>query len=148
MTASGHLAIPTVEPCPFCDYISGRRAYTVLRRGSLTTMLVTREQRGVSHVLVLPTRHAPTLLDLTRDESAELMQEIVLAARAIDAVEQRPGIALWQNNGVPADQTIPHAHFHVAGTLPQGGTDRGHVEELSVAETDRIAARLRPALGP
>jgi histidine triad (HIT) family protein len=76
------------------------------------------------------------------------MQNVVRAARAIDAADGRPGIAVWQNNGIAADQTIPHVHFHVAGTFPDGGTERGHVKELSVEETDRIADRLRPFLEP
>jgi hypothetical protein len=37
---------------------------------------------------------------------------------------------------------IPHLHFHVAGTLPGGGTEWGSVKERSIAETDDIAARL------
>ena len=59
---------------------------------------------------------------------------------------QPEGLAVWQNNGVAADQTIPHVHFHVAGTLAGGGTERGRVDEISVAETDVIAGRLRLAL--
>jgi histidine triad (HIT) family protein len=74
------------------------------------------------------------------------MVGVVESARAIDASEERPGIAVWQNNGVGADQTIPHVHFHVAGTLPGGGTEWGDVDELSVAQTDQLAARLRPYL--
>jgi hypothetical protein len=34
-------------------------------------------------------------------------------------------------------------HFHVAGTLEEGGTMWGEVPKLSVAETDAIAERLR-----
>ncbi|WP_459974327.1 HIT family protein [Nocardioides pyridinolyticus] len=66
------------------------------------------------------------------------------SARAIDAVEQRPGISVWQNNGVDAHQAIPHLHFHVAGTVDGGGTEWDEVHELSVDETDAIADRLRP----
>ena len=74
------------------------------------------------------------------------MEQVVAAARAIDAAFGRPGIAIWQNNGLAANQTIPHVHFHVAGTLPGGDTDRGQVEELSLAATDGIARLLEPHL--
>jgi histidine triad (HIT) family protein len=37
-------------------------------------------------------------------------------------------------------------HFHVAGTLPGGGTEWGEVPRLSVPETDAIADQLRPYL--
>jgi histidine triad (HIT) family protein len=68
------------------------------------------------------------------------------AARLIDKAYKRPGIAVWQNNGVDADQTISHLHFHVAGTLDEGGTEWGEVEELSVEQTEAIAERLRAEL--
>jgi histidine triad (HIT) family protein len=58
-----------------------------------------------------------------------------------------PGIAVWQNNGVEADQAISHVHFHVASTLPSGGTERGTVPELTVGQTEVIVERLRKAEG-
>lgn len=148
MTSNGNLEVPKTPACAFCDYLSGARPYTVLDRDGISAILVTREQRGVSHLLVVPIRHVETILSLHDDESASVMQNVVRAARAIDAADGRPGIAVWQNNGIAADQTIPHVHFHVAGTFPGGGTERGHVEELSVEETDRIAERLRTVLKP
>jgi histidine triad (HIT) family protein len=36
------------------------------------------------------------------------------AAMLIDRAHSKPGIAVWQNNGVPAEQAINHVHFHVA----------------------------------
>ena len=49
---------------------------------------------------------------------------------------------MWQNNGIPAHQTVPHLHVHVAGTLVGGGTHWGDVERLSTAATDQIAEKL------
>lgn len=75
------------------------------------------------------------------------MRDVVDVAKAIEATEHPDCLAIWQNNGVPADQTIAHLHFHVAGTLPSGGTERDEVDEVSLAETDEIGHRLRLALG-
>lgn len=141
-----HIVVPDAYPCAFCDYLAGRRPYTVLRRDSITATLVTREQRGVSHLLILPVRHCATILDLEADESAAVAASVIDAARAIDLAEQRPGIAVWQNNGIPAGQAIPHVHFHVAGTLPEGGTIFGPVPELSIDETNAIGKRVAPFL--
>ena len=129
--------------CPFCAFLRGDKPYTILRRSELVATLVTREQRGMSHLLVVPVRHCPTILDLNDEESAALMREIRHAARIVDAAERRPGIAVWQNNGIAANQAVAHVHFHVAGTLEGGGTSWGEVPKLSVAETDAIARRLR-----
>jgi histidine triad (HIT) family protein len=138
-----NLEIPERDTCAFCDYLSGRRPFTVLWTGPLIATLVTREQRGTPHVLVVTKRHCPTILDVTAEESAALMAGVVDAAKVIDKNFGRPGIAVWQNNGIPAHQDIPHVHFHVAGTRDGGGTEWGEVPELSVTETDYIAEMLR-----
>ncbi len=145
MTTTHSLELPDDRPCAFCAYLDGTRPYTILARDRLTAVLVTREQRGTAHMLVVPVRHAPTLFDLRDEEAAAAMLWLRKAATAINLAERPPGISVWQNNGVPAGQAISHFHFHIAGTLPQGGTDFGEVPELRVEETDGIAARLRAA---
>ncbi|HUS62596.1 MAG TPA: HIT family protein [Acidimicrobiales bacterium] len=141
------LLVPDAD-CSFCAYLSGMRPYTILERSEQTAILVTFEQRGVGHVLVIPIEHRRTILELEPDESASLMITAARAARAIDAAYQPQGIAVWQNNGTPANQTVPHVHIHVAATLPGGGTNWGEVERLSIAETNAIADRLREHLPP
>jgi histidine triad (HIT) family protein len=139
-----NIVLPTGS-CPFCAFLRGEKPYTILWRDEMAATLVTREQRGASHLLVVPARHCATILDLRDEESGALMQAIRRAARVIDATERRPGIAVWQNNGIAANQAVAHVHFHVAGTLADGGTSWGEVPRLTVAQTDAIADRLRAA---
>lgn len=143
MTQSG-IMLPKAQPCAFCAYLDGTRPFTFVSRSVATAVMVTQEQRGTPHLLVIPTTHRETILDLTDIECSELMKEVRQAARAIDAAYQRPGISIWQNNGESASQSIRHVHFHVAGTLESGGTEWGKVHELPLAETERIAQRIRP----
>jgi len=147
MTHRSTIELPNDGACVFCAYIRGDRPYTILCTTSDTATLVTRHQRGQPHVLVVPLRHAPTILDLSDAEAASLGKAVRAAANAIHTAYSSPGISVWQNNGVPAGQKVSHVHFHVAGTLERGGTERGAVEELSVAETDKIAVRLRAGSG-
>lgn len=141
-----HLVLPDTYPCAFCDYLSGARPFTILYREQDAAVLVTREQRGVSHLLVITTRHVPTILELEDEEAHAVIDLARRAARVIDRVDQRPGISVWQNNGVDAHQAIPHLHFHIAGTEEGGGTEWDEVHQLSLEETDAIAERLRPHL--
>ena len=140
------LVLPSTESCSFCAYLSGERPYTILYRDDVVAILVTYEQRGIGHVLVIPVAHRETILDLSPEEQSAVMAATVRAAKAIVAAFDPEGVAVWQNNGVPAHQSVPHVHVHVAGTLPEGGTNWGEVERLPVSETDRIASLLRPHL--
>lgn len=146
MTLESNIDIPDNDGCAFCAYLNGERPYTILSRTLMTATFVTREQRGHPHLLVLPLRHIPTILELTDEEAAAVAVEVRNAAFLIDRAYSKPGIAVWQNNGVPAGQAISHVHFHVAGTLEGGGTEFGAVEEISVADTDEIAYKLRASI--
>lgn len=140
------MELPVHDGCPFCDYLSGSRPYSILWRDPKVAVMVTREQRGLSHLLVLPLDHYSTLMDVPDSSAQDLMVALRDAASAIAQSRDVKGVAVWQNNGLSAQQTIAHLHFHVAGTLPGGGTSFGEVPELSVSETDAIVSKLVPVV--
>lgn len=140
--AESSIELPDDGRCAFCAYLRGERPYTILKRDEMTATLVTREQRGKPHLLVIPVNHRSTLLELSDDEARALIVAVRDAAKMIDKAYERPGIAVWQNNGISANQSISHIHFHVAGTLDEGGTEWGEVEELPLSATDEIALKL------
>jgi histidine triad (HIT) family protein len=105
------LELPPDDPCSFCGYLTGTAPYTILERDEITATLVTFEQRGQGHVLVIPIRHVSTVIDLTPNEKWAVMDAVARAARAIVGAFDPSGIAVWQNNGIPADQTVPHVHM-------------------------------------
>lgn len=140
------LQIPKADSCAFCSYLVGARPYSILWTEPQVAVLVTQEQRGIGHLLVLPTRHVVTLLDLADSEAEDLMLAVRDAAATIDRTYQRPGIAVWQNNGTSAHQAIPHLHFHVAGTLPEGGTNFGAAAEVSLDKALAIGRELAPRI--
>jgi histidine triad (HIT) family protein len=146
MKPKSNIDLPENSTCAFCSYLKGERPYTILSRTEKTATFVTREQRGHPHLLVLPLRHVPSILELTDEEAAAVAVEVRNAAFLIDRAYAKPGIAVWQNNGVPAGQAISHVHFHVAGTLPEGGTEFGEVAEITVEQTDEIAEVLRASM--
>lgn len=137
------IEVPLLASCPFCDYLSGARSFTFVERDDLTAVMVTREQRGLPHLLVTTVAHRETLLDISDAEGVLIMRKLQQAARAIDSAYARPGISVWQSNGVPASQSINHIHFHIAGTNEQGGTNWGTVPELSLDETERISTLIK-----
>ncbi|WP_116948001.1 HIT domain-containing protein [Jiangella endophytica] len=136
------IQVPIDDPCAFCEYLAGRRPYTIIDRDALTAVLVTREQRGRGHVLVVPVDHYETIIDVPTPVAEALMRSVQRWAAAIARAHSAEGLAVWQNNGIPAHQSVPHVHFHLAATLPEGGTHWDGVPTLSIRETDAIAETL------
>lgn len=144
MIVHSSIQLPSNDSCAFCAYFSGERPFSFVYKGNRVSILVTREQRGCPHLLVIPNRHVGTILDVTEEEAGELALAVRDVARAIESEYKPKGITIWQNNGVSSSQSIAHVHFHVAGTLKIGGTEWGDVPELPLEETEKIAEKLRP----
>lgn len=77
------LLLPPSSPCAFCEYLVGERPHTILDRSNLTALLVTYEQRGRGHLLVIPVHHRETILELNRHEQAAVMFDVLRATAAI-----------------------------------------------------------------
>jgi histidine triad (HIT) family protein len=138
------LDLPVADPCPYCEYLAGRRPYTILERDGTTATFVTFEQRGLGHQLVVPIAHRPTIFDLTPDEAVAVTVATRRAAERVRAAYDPEGISVFQNNGRPSHQTVPHLHVHVLGTtLARPSVITGPVDRLPTEATDAIAERLR-----
>jgi histidine triad (HIT) family protein len=138
------IQLPNNDSCAFCAYLSSERPFSFVYKGNMVSILVTREQRGCPHLLVIPNRHVETILDVTQEEAEKLAIAVRDIAKAIESEYKPKGITIWQNNGIPSSQSIAHVHFHVAGTLETGGTEWSDVPELPLEETEDIAEKFRP----
>ena len=108
------LPLPITESCYLCEIVEDAGgAWNLVEDAELTLTILNGRQFEVGQCMVLPKRHAPTLLDLTETEATAVM----IAARRITSVfmeEFAPsGVLLYQNNGTGSGQEVPHFHFHV-----------------------------------
>lgn len=98
--------LPEREPCPFCENFKIKTDTTDIRRVAfverqeLTAAFVNRFQVRRGAVLVVATRHAPTLLDLTESEAEALGRMVRRVAHGIYGAFRPIGLTVFQNNGV------------------------------------------------
>jgi histidine triad (HIT) family protein len=147
------IEIPQRDRCAFCANISGENRFAVVEELDQTYAFLPPRQHGTGHVLVIPRRHAPTLLDLEHDEALSIMSQVHRIADAIAKAYDPCGLNVFQNNGVSAGQSVPHYHVHIVPTYPgdppgrifrnEEFDRRPHEQLLEIAE--RIRANLSPA---
>jgi len=65
------------------------------------------------HTLVIPKEPAETLFELSPDGAAAMIKTTQIVAKAVKKGLDAPGIMLFQLNGKPAGQSVPHVHFHI-----------------------------------
>jgi histidine triad (HIT) family protein len=115
--------LPVHDPCPFCRNVAGEPSPTsgpcaVIDRDELTFTFVQPARDYEVHLLVIPVRHAPTILDLTEEEATAIMRTTRRAAQALVSAHGAEGVNVYQNNGVASGQTVPHFHNHVVLRRP------------------------------
>jgi histidine triad (HIT) family protein len=115
--------LPEMDPCYLCSIVEVPASWNVVERTELTLTILNGRQFEIGQCMVLPLRHAPTLLDLTDSEAAAVMAAAKRVTSALVAAFAPDGVLLYQNNGVGSGQEVPHFHLHVVPRRP--GSDWG-----------------------
>src|SRR5688500_1628335 len=106
------IILPEREPCPFCENVAGRRPCAFIVRNQLISSFLNPRQYGKGAVLIIPDRHAPTILELNREELNAIYEHAQELVQALSRTYQPSGFNVFQNNGVSAGQSVPHFHLH------------------------------------
>lgn len=109
------LFVDTSPPghCIFCKIVAGEIPATNVYEDDLTVAFMDIGPVNPGHVLVASRRHAVTVLDLTPEEAAAVMQTAQRVAQAAQTAFAPDGITLFQANGAAGGQTVMHFHLHV-----------------------------------
>ena len=134
------IEIPERDPCPYCRNLQGciqadeerARRFAYVERVSRAVAIVNPYQVSPGALLVMTTRHAPTVLDLDEHEAVTVSRLVRRVAHAVHDALSPVGLNIYQNNGVASGQTIPHYHVHVVPRYP------GDRPELLLAENARL----------
>ena len=102
--------------CIFCKLVAGQIPSQRVHEDALTLAFMDLGQVNPGHVLVATRRHAATLLDITPEEAAAVMQTTRRVARAAQAAFAPDGLTVLQASGAVAGQTVGHFHRATAAT--------------------------------
>jgi histidine triad (HIT) family protein len=112
-----------MDPCYLCGIVAEAASWNVIERSDLTMTILNGRQFEIGQCMVLPLRHAPTIVDLTAPEEAAVMAAAKRLTKALINAYATDGVLLYQNNGVGSGQEVPHFHLHVVPRQP--GSDWG-----------------------
>ena len=144
--------VPQRDRCAFCSNIAGLNPFVVVEETADTFAFLPARQHGTGHVLVIPRRHAATIVDLDAEEAVAIMRQVHRMATAVARAYDPAGLNVFQNNGVTAGQSVPHYHVHIVPSYP--GDPPGRIfrnedfERRPHDELMRIAERIRAHLVP
>lgn len=113
------LPLPAMDPCYLCEIVAGNSdGWNVIGQDDLTVTILNGRQYEIGQCMVLPRRHAPTLLDLNDLEGAAVMAAARRIMQVMVAEFVPDGVLLYQNNGTGSGQEVPHFHLHVVPRRP------------------------------
>ncbi|MGB3009336.1 MAG: HIT domain-containing protein [Candidatus Saccharimonadales bacterium] len=101
----------TVGRCVFCDHDKAEGHHEVYSEGGIY-MTVPAYAYIDGHLLVIPRRHIRSVKELTPDEWETMRKMFYLAKKMIRQVHNIKGMQIVQKDGIEAQSTVEHLHFH------------------------------------
>ena len=132
--------------CVFCQILAGERPAAFVAREEAALAFLDARPLFKGHVLVVPTEHTGTLLDLPDGQIGRFFSVVKRVARAVELGLGADGTFVAMNNKV--SQSVPHLHVHVVPRRRKDGL-RGffwpRAPYETDAERDEYAVRIRAA---
>lgn len=105
-----------MSDCLFCGMVDGKVKADVVYRDDSVIAFRDINPKAPVHILIIPCKHIPTLLDLRETDGSVLTDIFRVAAKL--AQEQgiaKTGFRVVANCGDDAGQTVFHLHYHLLG---------------------------------
>jgi histidine triad (HIT) family protein len=99
--------------CTFCSIIAGQQPGTPVYSDPNFLVIMDKYPINPGHTLVMPTKHYENLFQMPPAEVGSLYSLIPVVAKAIVSVVKADGFNVGQNNGIAANQIVPHVHVHI-----------------------------------
>jgi histidine triad (HIT) family protein len=131
--------------CIFCSIIAGKIPSAQVYRDSDFIIIMDKYPINRGHTLVIPIKHYDTLLHMPPVEVGRLYEAVPAIAKAVITAVDADGFNVGQNNGIAANQIVPHVHVHViprfADDSPDGKWPTRHIAGMK--ELGELAEKIR-----
>ncbi|HVX03222.1 MAG TPA: HIT family protein [Nitrososphaera sp.] len=138
------------KPCIFCSIIAGQLPSVLVYKDEELFVIMDKYPINPGHTLVIPVRHHDTLLDMPPAEVGSLYAVVPRIASAVVAAVGADGFNVGQNNGIAANQIIPHVHVHIVPRFADDSPDGRWPARRVAQEEDleKTAQKVRQKLEP
>lgn len=130
------------KSCIFCSIISGRQPGAHVYKDSDFLVIMDKYPISLGHTLVMPIRHYDTLLEMPPAEVGKLYSLVPSIAKAVVSAVKADGFNVGQNNGIAANQIVPHVHVHIVPRFIDDSPD-GRWPTRKVASNAQLAEIAR-----
>ncbi len=133
------------KQCIFCSIIEKKLPSAEVYRDSDFIIIMDKYPINTGHTLVVPTKHYDTLFHMPPDEVGKLYSLVPGIAMAVVSAVKADGFNVGQNNGIAANQIVPHVHVHIVPRFiddsPDGKWPARRV--ASQEELSELASKIR-----
>jgi histidine triad (HIT) family protein len=126
------------KSCIFCSIIAGEEPGTQVYRDPNFLVIMDKYPINPGHSLVMPTKHYENLLQMPAAEVGRLYALVPMVAKAVISAVRADGFNVGQNNGIAANQIVPHVHVHVVPRFHDDSPD-GKWPARSVSPHQQLA---------
>ncbi len=136
--------------CLFCKIVAGEIPSIKVYEDERVLAFMDINPVNDGHLLIVPKRHADSLLDI---DTEDLQMVVVVAqglARILRRVIEPDGLNLLQNNGRAAGQLINHFHLHVIPRKKDdalSGLNEWPVEPGDMDAITELAEKIKAHIG-
>jgi len=123
--------------CVFCELMDNGDARWVAREPSAMAFLpLAGAELAPGHTLVMPRRHAVSLLDADEGVVTATAGLVRRVSRAMITALDATGVVVLNASGPGSGQTVPHLHFHV---VPRWDDEEETLPWLRQRSTHKLA---------
>lgn len=125
--------------------MSGRQPGVIMFQDPNFLVIMDKYPINPGHTLVIPTKHYENVLSMPPAEVGKLYALVPAIAKAVVSAVNADGFNVGQNNGIAANQIVPHVHVHIVPRFIDDSPDgRWPARRVGLtAELTKIAEKIR-----